>query len=370
MQDSNNIVAVVDIGSNTSLLLIARLSNRTGSGRAGSVGQAESSGRVPPAPRTLPARGGHALGLDQGSNSIRIKDKEIEILEDRLFYTRLAEGFAKTKNPKYIKTSALKRQAQFFKTAQKLIHQYSIPSGKTGREQKNAHTVSIKCVATAASRQAHNKEELILLGKKYGFPIEIISPEEEAKWSRTGALFHLPVDPKKAVVLDIGGASTEISSEQNVCSLPIGSVNLTELFLHHNPSTQPEINLLEKHIKQEIKKIPFSFSKKSVLVATAGTPTTLASLQNQTNHWPKLHGVKLNLQQVDKWYQNLLWLSVEERKQLKGMPIYRADVMPAGLSLLKQIMCHFCWKQCVVSVTGLRFGLLHPYLTSIFRRRP
>ena len=299
MQNSSSTVAIADIGSNTSLLLIARLS----------------------------------------------EDKEPEILEDRLFYTRLAEGFAQTKNQKkYIKESALKRQEQFFKTAQKLVQKYSAQQ--------------IKCVATSASRQASNQDQLIALGQSYGFAIDIISPEKEARLSQKGALFNLPVNPKKTVVLDIGGASTELSSAQNVFSLQIGSVNLTERFLPNNHPTKIEINRLEKHIEQEMQKIPFSVSKKNILVATAGTPTTLACLENQSPHWQDIHGTTLSLRQVDKWYKSLLHLSVEERKNLKGMPIYRADVMPAGLSVLKQIMCYFGFQQCLVSVTGLRYGLL------------
>ena len=299
MQDSSNMVAVADIGSNTSLLLIARL----------------------------------------------LENKEPEILEDRLFYTRLAEGFAQTESQKkYISKIALKRQERFFETAQKFVQQYSVQQ--------------IKCVATSASRQACNQEQLIALGQSYGFFIDIISPEKEALLSRKGALFKLLVNPQKAVVLDIGGASTEISSANNIFSLPIGSINLTERFFRNNPPTQPEINKLEKHIEQEIQRIPFSFSKKDILVATAGTPTTLASLENQSPHCQNWHGSTLSLGQVDKWYKTLLRLSFEERKNLKGMPIYRADVMPAGLSLLKQIMQVFYFQQCVVSVTGLRYGLL------------
>ena len=301
------IVAIADIGSNTSLLLIASLS----------------------------------------------KAQKVKVLEDRLFYTRLAEGFAQAGEQKYIKTTALKRQAHFFETAQKLIRPY-LPS------------IAIKCVATAASRQARNKDQLISLGKQYGFQVEVISAKKEAQLSRVGALFKLPLDPKQAVVLDIGGASTEISSERNYFSLPIGSVNLTEGFLSHNPPTPLEIHKMEKYMKQEVQKIPFSFAKENkVLVATAGTPTTLANLQNPSdrlkNGFPEGHGTKLSLQQVEKWSKHLLLLPFEERKKLKGMPIYRADVLPAGVYLLKYIMHFFHYQQCIVSVTGLRYGLLNHF---------
>ena len=311
----------MDIGSNTSLLLIACLSKENPS--------------------------------------------DSKILEDQLFFTRLAqfelsvgkvEPFFKKNNDlrdqerlqkkSYLNISyeAFERQKLFFKTAKELVHQYSVEK--------------VKCVATAAARQAQNAKELLLMGKKYGFSIDIISAAEEARISRQGALFQLSVDPISAVVLDIGGASTEISTAHQCFSLPIGSVNLTEEFIHNDPPEEEEIILLTKKIQRELNSIPFSFSKKSLLVAVAGTPTTLATLENKTDNLKDLHGQTLSVEQVQHWWEYLFNLSFEKRKNLEGMPVYRADVMPAGLSILKQVMHQFQWSECVVSITGLRYGLL------------
>ncbi|MDE0518793.1 MAG: hypothetical protein OXH36_04475 [Bdellovibrionales bacterium] len=347
-------MATIDIGSNTSLLLIARLSKETPS--------------------------------------------QVEILEDQLFFTRLAQSkfsidrsnrdrktgrvCRESGNPPLaegllaegikISEEALQRQKNFFKKARELIHQYPVKK--------------IKCVATAAARQAQNAHKLLSLGEEYGFSIDIISAEEEALISRKGALFRLSIDPISAVVLDIGGASTEISTDHQCFSLPIGSVNLTEEFIHNDPPTKEEIRRLTEKIQTELKTIPFSCSKKSVLVAVAGTPTTLASLENKTDNlcpsgitspppsrlFPledgflspefsntiSIHGKTLSVHQVQHWWEYLFQIPFEKRKNLKGMPFYRADVMPAGLSILKQVMNQFQWKECTVSVTGLRYGLL------------
>ena len=291
-------MAAIDIGSNTSLLLIARLS--------------DEPGQTP------------------------------DILEDQLFFTRLAEGFSKEKK---IQKQALERQSVFFEKAKKILQQYSVKR--------------IKCVATAAAREAQNSHQLIAIGKQYGFSLDIISDKEEARISREGALFQLPVcDDESVVVLDIGGASTEISKAQQFFSLPIGSVNLTEEFLHNDPPKEKEIFSLMKKIQKEVNLIPFSLSTDLTLVATAGTPTTLAALKNKKEKLDELHGEKISMAQVHLWWEHLFNLSVEKRKNLKGMPFYRADVMPAGLSILKQVMHQFQWNECIVSITGLRYGLL------------
>ena len=290
-------VAIIDIGSNTSLLLIAKL---------------------PTDSHHLPS-----------------------VWEDQLFFTRLAEGFSKEKK---IQKQALERQKLFFEKAQKIIHQYAVDE--------------IRCVATAAARTAENADQLLALAKSYGISINIISSEQEAILSRKGALFRLSVENNSAVVLDIGGASSEISTHDQFYSIPIGSVNLTEQFLHDDPPKETQIIALTKKIQTELDLIPFSFSKCSTLVATAGTPTTLAALKNKTEEISVLHGKKLSKEDVNSWWKYLFKISTEERKDIKGMPFYRADVMPAGLSLLVEVMNKFQWLECTVSTTGLRYGLL------------
>ncbi|MDE0118390.1 MAG: hypothetical protein OXM55_00080 [Bdellovibrionales bacterium] len=355
-------MAAIDIGSNTSLLLIARISKEQASQVEiledqlffTRLAQREPPVDIPNRSRktgrqavTFPSRENGNLSLEEKQGSNRIGTK--------------------------ISLEALERQKNFFKRAKKLIHQYSVEK--------------IKCVATAAARQAQNAQELLSMGKEHGFSIDIISAEEEALISRKGALFRLSVNPISAVVLDIGGASTEISTNHQCFSLPIGSVNLTEEFIYNDPPTKKEIQRLTEKIQAELRTIPFSCSKKSVLVAVAGTPTTLATLENKTDNsspsgrtpsplsrlFPlrdgflnpefsntiRIHGKKLSINQVQHWWEHLFQIPVEKRKTLKGMPFYRADVMPAGLSILKQVMNQFQWKECLVSITGLRYGLLH-----------
>ena len=290
-------VAIIDIGSNTSLLLIAKLSTDS---------------------HQLPS-----------------------ILEDQLFFTRLAEGFSQKKE---IRKPAFERQKIFFEKAQKIIHQYAVDE--------------VKCVATAAARIAENADQLLSLGKVYGFSINIISSEQEAILSRKGALFQLSVENSSVVVLDIGGASSEISTVNQFYSIPIGSVSLTEEFLHSDPPTEKEIRVLTEKIQEELDLVPVSFSKYSTLVATAGTPTTLAALKNKTEKISALHGQQLSKKEVHLWWEYLFKMSKEKRKNIKGMPFYRADVMPAGLSILVEVMNRFKWLECTVSTTGLRYGLL------------
>ena len=294
-------IATIDIGSNTSLLLIARFSDDRLQGQP-------------------------------------------EILVDQIFFTRLAEGFAQKKE---IRNTALKRQETFFQKAQEIIHNYSVDT--------------VKCVATASARLAQNSEELLSLAKKYGFSIDIISAEKEAQISRYGALFNLSsVISKQSVVLDIGGASSEISTETQFFSLNMGSVSLTEKLLHQDPPSPIELESLKQYILTEIKSLPSGvFPKNFVLVATAGIPTTLMALEKKQPELELIHGNILYIHQIQQWFENLSSMNIVKRRKLPAMPIYRADVIIAGVSILKEMMLYFKWKKCVVSTTGLRYGLLY-----------
>ena len=267
-----------------------------------------------------------------------------DILVDQIFFTRLAEGFSQKRE---IKSSALRRQEVFFQKARDLIHSYSVDT--------------VRCVATASARLAQNSDELLELAKRYGFFIDIISAENEARISRRGALFGLSsVVSKQTVVLDIGGASTEISTETQFFSLNMGSVSLTEKLLHQDPPSQIELEHLKQYVLEEVKNLPMEvFHENFVLVATAGIPTTLMALEKKHTEIAQIHGNVLDIHQIQQWFENLTNLNIVKRRNLPAMPIYRADVIIAGVSILKEIMLYFKWKKCVVSTTGLRYGLLY-----------
>ena len=76
---------------------------------------------------------------------------------------------------------------------------------------KNHNVKRLKCVATQACRAATNGREFIeRVQKEVGLSFKIISPKEEARLAVTGALDLLENDKEVALVVDIGGGSTEL----------------------------------------------------------------------------------------------------------------------------------------------------------------
>ena len=299
-----------------------------------------------------------------------------DIREDRIYWTRLSEGYGSSDLP-VITSGALSRQELCFKEAQAFIKQYGVDR--------------VQCVATEAVRKAQNRTSFLKLGEKYGFKVRVLSGQEEARWTAYGALWGLRDLTPPPVVLDIGGASTEWGrwippggpgrraetspqvapglSEGTTMfkSWPFGSVVLTERYIScFSPPPRGVFEKLSRCIQNTLKNCKDSRGMKSFfrtpppcpLVATAGTATTLACLQYRTEDPYRVHGQILSFRQVQLWRRRLFALSEGERKALTGMPPQRANLILAGVSVLENVMCFFGWRECVISVTGLRFGLL------------
>ena len=287
-------------------------------------------------------------GIDIGSNTsllliVEKTNSGFEVLSDKIYFTRLAENIQKNS---HISESALSRLEQAFISIREHLDQWQV---------KN-----ISLVATSAARQADNKNKIFELGQKYNLsPIQIISAEREAELTFIGSLFGLGHSTENPLVIDIGGGSTEFVSSKKSYSLNIGSVSLTERFLSHKALSHLEKKILNQYIQKKIKPIT-KFLKENYdhLIFTAGTPTTLAFIEKQTSDMNKVHGLVLNKVQVSSWLEKLSQLTVEERKKIPFLPEHRIDVIISGLSLLQNILEQTGKKEFIVSATGVRYGLV------------
>ena len=100
----------------------------------------------------------------------------------------------------------------------------------------------IHFVATSAARDAKNRDEFFAgVRDRLGVTPDVISGDEEARLSFAGALSGVDAGRGPALVMDIGGGSTELilgsaGDVEQAVSLDIGSVRLTERFLKTNPT--------------------------------------------------------------------------------------------------------------------------------------
>ncbi len=286
--------------------------------------------------------------VDIGSNTtllliVEQTGKSFEVLSDKIYFTRLAENLHKTKS---FSPASLERLERAFKSIEETLKKYDIEK--------------VAIVATSASRESQNKKQLFDLGEKYKLSdIEIISPEREAELTFMGSLFALGHEFDNPLVVDIGGGSTELVSKKRSWSLNIGSVSLTEKFLTHQALSRIDKINLNNYIEKELEFVQdFLQEKFDVIIFVAGTPISLGFMEHQTSNPNEIHGKIMKEEQLHFWLEKLSKLSLEERKQIKYLPQYRSDVIVSGLSLLNQILKFTKQKQFLVSVTGVRYGLI------------
>jgi exopolyphosphatase/guanosine-5'-triphosphate,3'-diphosphate pyrophosphatase len=228
----------------------------------------------------------------------------------------------------------------------------------------------ILAVGTSALREAKNSAQFLRLAKeKLNLFIEVISGEEEAQLSFLAVAKDLAEAKEPILVVDVGGGSTEfILGRGNQIgqwiSLPLGSVRFTEQILHTDPVQEEEWNVMEKKIRELLIKIPHSQEPLS-MVAVGGTATTLASVEQGLKEFTaeKIHHFILEKEALRN--QLILYRSktIEERKEIPGLPAARADVILAGGAILYLAMGELNCPSVLISCQGVRYGLLYKKLT-------
>jgi exopolyphosphatase / guanosine-5'-triphosphate,3'-diphosphate pyrophosphatase len=227
----------------------------------------------------------------------------------------------------------------------------------------------IIAVGTSALRDAENGAEVCARFRgEIGFDIRIISGAEEAAYSFLAVQRGLCLTAEQLLVIDIGGGSTELvtgnrSGIFQAVSINLGSVRLTERFLHADPVTPDEVAQMNAAIDQEL-----GLPERGLhpdpnlgLVGIAGTFTTLAAMEKRLARYSHsdVHGSTLTLHALRRQRGRLERASIAERRQIAGLEPQRADVIFAGACLLERILDRYRADHVIVSDQGVRYGLLH-----------
>jgi exopolyphosphatase / guanosine-5'-triphosphate,3'-diphosphate pyrophosphatase len=234
----------------------------------------------------------------------------------------------------------------------------------------------ITAVGTSALRDANNSDQVrARIRDALGIDIRVISGAEEAGYSFLAVQRGLSLLGHELLVIDIGGGSTEFilgndTGVTRAVSIDIGSVRLTERYLHSDPVSTEEVVAMSLGVEAQLAGIANEIAAQAgrlILVGIAGTFTTLAAIERKLVRYShsQVHGSVLTLTEVKRQVAMLQERSVAERKQIVGLEPKRADVIFAGAYLIEKIMNRFGAKQVVVSDQGVRYGLLHAAANSL-----
>lgn len=199
--------------------------------------------------------------------------------------------------------------------------------------------------------------------------IQIISGDEEAKYSYLGAA-SAAKDGFKKLVIDIGGGSTEIiiGIEEEIIykkSFQIGVVSLTERFVTQILPAKENISSMKNYITETFEELSKLGNDRLSAVAVAGTPTTLFCIKQNIKDYDdaKVEGSILTKNDLTNLISEISPLSSEEIKQnYGGVVAGREDVLLSGTLILLQLCEILNLDDIIVSSKGLRYGAVVNFL--------
>lgn len=229
---------------------------------------------------------------------------------------------------------------------------------------------------TAAGREAEDGEEFRAAASGLlGAPLRILAGKEEARLSARGARSLAHLGGEDLLFLDIGGGSTEVVAErrgsrQVALSVPTGVVKLQEASAVGDPPAPSELRRLEEAAREAW--LPFLSGlnsrawcrafreKRAVLLATAGTPLTVAAqvTARDVSNTRRLNGIRVSREELDAVWDRFCELTAAERAQLSAVERGREDVILAGLALLRSFAAAFGAPGFTASDGGLLEGVL------------
>jgi len=223
----------------------------------------------------------------------------------------------------------------------------------------------IIAIGTSALRDAVNREDFISeIESTTGIQIEILSGENEAIWTFAGALSGIDKNRERYAVVDIGGGSTELSygTHEKVLeaqSLDIGCVRMTERFLHHSPPTESELSAFDQYVRNAVESFPRFDANVTALVGVAGTVTTLAALDRKLTTYSReaIASSTLKIMRILEFYQVMRTKSSSQLRQEMKVDPGRADIILAGVGILLAVMEANNSDHIIVSERGLRYGI-------------
>ncbi|UFS70519.1 Ppx/GppA family phosphatase [Geomonas sp. RF6] len=327
-----------------------------GTGEDLSGGAGSDRREVPPEVEGKKGKTRRIAAIDIGTNSIRsivvqvAPEGTYRILDDERALVRLGEGLNESGS---IAPAAWQRALEALSRQKKIIDGYGVDA--------------IEAVATSAVRKAANGGALIdAIAAEVGLQVDIISGEEEAALAAASAFHNFDLEGVRHLIVDIGGGSLELitalgSHTEEVLSLELGAVFLTERFIKSDPVSPADLAKLRKYVRKTLKAhYDRGYGPLHCLVGSGGTITSLAAMvtASRRERFDSIHGYELLRSEVVHLLAMLHRKSAKERRALPGLNPERADIIVAGVAVVDELMDYFQVNLLKVNEHGIREGLI------------
>ena len=284
--------------------------------------------------------------VDLGTNSTRllvadVENGRLDEVSRRLTITRLGEGVDERRRLLPVPIARVRN----------CLAEYR-------RELESLGAERTLCIATSSVRDAENGEAFLgEVEWSYGFATRLLSGEEEAAMMIRGVTSgRPPLDG--VLVVDIGGGSTELVLAETgdvafSTSLDVGCVRITERFLGSDPPSRPELAAAGAYVRSLLPELVATAA-----IGVAGTVTTLATLDlGDADYDPeRTHGHRMPLASVEEQLERLAAMTTDERVGVPGIEPGRAPVIVAGIVVLREVMRAYGLEEIEVSERDVLHG--------------
>jgi exopolyphosphatase/guanosine-5'-triphosphate,3'-diphosphate pyrophosphatase len=287
--------------------------------------------------------------VDIGSNSTRLLIADIDgdrvgaELERRSTVTRLGQGVDADGR---LSQEAIDRVCA-------TLDEYKAEIDRRSAE----HSVA---VLTSAVRDSANGDEFAATVRdRYGLHPHVLSGDQEAELTFRGATSERdPADVEPTLVFDIGGGSTEVvvgagSEVAFHVSTQAGVVRQTERHIHQDPPTDAEQAELAADVREILQDAVPPQRRNGVRrgIAVAGTATSLAAIAQRLDPYDpeKVHGYVLDADECDRILAHLASLPLAQRREVAGLHPDRAPTIVAGALIFAEVLSLFGLEQTEIS---------------------
>lgn len=298
--------------------------------------------------------------IDIGTNSMRlmlceIVGNSIAKKEKELIVTRIGKDVSKT---------GLIAEKSFIRNIDALKY-FKNKADRYGAQE-------VYTIATSAVRDAVNGEAFAADAKtQAGVEVRIISGEEEAELGLKGVMSEIENPEESVLVIDIGGGSTELvlGNRDKIdysVSIPAGTVRMTEQFVTDNPIKAEDVKNMKNKLEELFREPLEYLMKKSIdrIIAIGGTATTTAAIFHSLGIYkPEIvHNTKIGIDFINNTFNMLKDMPVQDRYEVKGLQKERADVIPAGIYILKHLIDGLEKDSLIISENDNLEGIIAKYI--------
>jgi exopolyphosphatase/guanosine-5'-triphosphate,3'-diphosphate pyrophosphatase len=235
-----------------------------------------------------------------------------------------------------------------------------------GQRLRDMKAESVRVVGTNTLRQAKRRGAFMDRARAaLGHPIDVVSGIEEARLIYLGVLHTMPSDPGRRLVADIGGGSTEViigegSATKQLESLQMGCVTLSNRFFDDGVITEKRMKRARLAARMELEPVQAAFKRLSWehAIGTSGTIRSIGDIIRSQHGADAL----ITRPEIERVIEHAL--SDGHVEKLRWQPIIddRASIFPGGIAILAELFDVLEIQSMKVGEGALREGLLYDLL--------